>query len=129
MSNVKKSNKKSEAENDGVKEKAEIDNEELFENKIVFPRSSNSNSNDISKLNSSFFSSVDSDKKNKNISDYKNSGNQKEKNKINMINLGNEIDSIINGENSEDKRESNFSSEKVLFDEINKAEKLSAENE
>ena len=103
--------------NDDIpKENSEICKDDITENKIKFPRSSNSNSNDISKLNSSFLSSIDSDKRNK-ISI------RKDKQEINMINLGHEIDSISNGENSEDKKGNSFY-DKVIFDEINKAEKL-----
>ena len=81
-----------------------------IENKIKFPRSSNSNSNDISKLNSSFLSSIDSDKRNKNSI-------QREKPNIN------EIESILNEENSEERKGSNSFYDKCLFDEINKAKK------
>ena len=98
-------------------ENAQIPKNDQTENKINFPRSSNSNSNNISKLNSSFLASYDSDKNNK-ISI------RKDKQGINMINLGNEIDSISNGENSEDKKGTNSFYDKVIFDEINKAEKL-----
>ena len=41
-----------------------IDNQ--MQNQINYPRSSNSNSNDISKLNSSFLSSIDLSKRTKN---------------------------------------------------------------
>jgi len=102
------------------KENAEIGKEDLMENKIKCPRSSNSNSNDISKLNSSFLSSIDLDKRNKNSI-------QKDKN-VNMIHLGNEIDSISNGENSEERKGTNSFYDKDLFDEINRPEKLNGQN-
>ena len=109
-------------QDDPQQENAEVCKDDQMENKIKFPRSScNSNSNDISKLNSSFLCSIDSDKRNK-ISI------RKDKQGINMMNQSNEIDSISNGENSEDKKNSNSFYDKIIFDEINKAEKLNGLN-
>ena len=120
MSNIKKANIKSKLEYN-TKEKAEVDNDdEYFDSKIDIPKSSYSNSNDISKINSSFFSSVDCDKNKKNLS------NNIEKPKINFEN---ENDSVINGGSSYLKKGSNYSSERYIIDELAKVEKFSAENE
>jgi len=125
MSNVNKEDKKPKLESK-EKEKTDIENvEEHFQNEIDLPKSSYSNPNDISKINSSFCSSIDSDKdKNKNMN---NKSNDKiEKNKINSV-IG--IDSIINEENYEQKRGSKFSSVKYILDEFAKAERFSVDNE
>ena len=45
-----------------------------------------------------------------------------------MIHLGNEIDSISNGENSEERKGTNSFYDKDLFDEINRPEKLNGQN-
>ena len=120
MSNYKKANIKTKLESD-TKEKADVDNDdEYFNSKIDIPKSSYSNSNDISKINSSFFSSVDSDKHRKNFS------HNLEKSKINF---GNDNESNINRESSDFKRGSNFSSERYIIDELSKVERISAENE
>lgn len=118
MSNVKKSNKNKNLEIVS-KDKSNVEcSDECFENKIEVPKSSNSNSNDISKINSSFFSSDDS---------------QLNENKINFhkenrdLNIEN-VDSIVNEENSLNKKGSNLSSEKFFFDKFFEAEKLSGEN-
>ena len=51
------------------KGKAEVENEdEYFSNKIEIPKSSYPNSNDISKINSSLFSPVESEENKKNLS-------------------------------------------------------------
>jgi hypothetical protein len=90
-----------------------IDNQ--MQNQINYPRSSNSNSNDISKLNSSFLSSIDLSKRTKNSI-------QKDKN-VNIIHLGNEIESISNEEISEERKGSNSFYDRGFFYEINRIER------
>lgn len=120
MSNIKSVFKKSKLEFNS-KEKAEVENEdEYFSNKIEIPKSSYPNSNDISKINSSLFSPVESEENKKNLSI------QFEKCKIN---LDNEIYSNINPDSLNLNRRSNLSFERYVIDEIVKAEKFSAENE
>jgi hypothetical protein len=109
---------------------AEIPSENNRDNRnINIPKVSSSNSNDISKLNSSFISSKKMD-----IASKENSETKTIKKKFNfdnskILNLDNELDYIINKDKDDDKRESNFFSEKALFDEINNIEKGSSGSE
>lgn len=96
---------------------------------INIPKISMSNSNDISRLNISFASS-----KNMEIAGKANSETKTIKKKVNfdnsnILNLQNEFEYIINKDKDDDKRQSNFFSEKALFDEINNIEKDFSGNE
>lgn len=91
--------------------------------KINFPKVSGSKSNNISRLNCSFISSYN----NKDIASKINSETKITKKKVNfensnILNLENEIEYIIKKDKEDDKRESNFFSEKALFDDINNVE-------
>ena len=94
--------------------------------RINQPKISISKSNDLSRLDSSILSSkkslFDQDK----ISQLEKQISNKNNNLSSNINE-NDLDDIL--ENPiEDKKDTNFSSEKVLYDEMNKAEKFCAEN-
>jgi len=103
---------------------SEIPNEDTkINNNINIPKVSGSNSNDISKLNMSFLSSKNIDIQSKANSDKKNFKNKFNFENSDILNLENEIECIINKDKDDIKRESNFFSEKALFDEMNNPER------
>ena len=104
---------------------AEIPNETNADNvKINIPKVSGSKSNDISRLDYSFISwnSKDIAGKINSNSEIKTSKKKFSFENSNILNLENEIEYIIKKDKEDIKRESNFFSEKALFDEINNAE-------
>ncbi len=111
-------------------EDLEIPNENTrFKNNINIPKSSGSNSNDISKLNMSYLSSKNIDIESKANSDKKNLRSKINLENSDILYLDHEIEYIINKDREDVKRESNFFSEKALFDEINNVERDSNNNE
>ena len=127
MSYFKKENKNSKLEvvsKEKEIEKADFENiDEYLENNIAIPKSSNSHSNDISKISCSFFSSLD-------IKENKINNNLPiEKNKLNSV-IGIDIGSIFDQESSYQKKLSNLNSINYILNEYKIAEKhLAVENE
>jgi len=130
MSNTNNLDEKPKNNKKFKEEGLEIPNEDnKMDQNINIPKVLGSNSNDISKLNSSFISSKNLDLASKANSDPKSFKNNKCLQNSNILDFDDEIEYIIQLGKEDEKRESNFFSEKALFDEINYADKESSKNE